>query len=62
MPRVTPVASKADVAPEHQAVVDDVLKVFGAVRDPTSALHLLADIGRLSRDVGEVPGTEVSCG
>ena len=27
MPRVTPVASKADVAPEHQAVVDDVLKV-----------------------------------
>lgn len=25
MPRVAPVASKADVAPEHQAVVDDVL-------------------------------------
>jgi hypothetical protein len=30
MPRVTPVAGKADVAPEHQAVVGDVLGVFGA--------------------------------
>jgi 4-carboxymuconolactone decarboxylase len=38
MPRVTPVASKADVAPEHQAVVDDVLKVFGAVRGPFSMM------------------------
>ena len=38
MPRVTPVASKADVAPEHQAVVDDVLKVFGAVRGQFSMM------------------------
>jgi len=38
MPRVTPVASKAEVAPEHQAVVDDVLKVFGAVRGPFSMM------------------------
>src|SRR5215467_582649 len=38
MPRVTPVASKADVAPEQQAVVDDVLKVFGAVRGPFSMM------------------------
>jgi 4-carboxymuconolactone decarboxylase len=38
MPRVNPVASKADVAPEYQAVVDDVLKVFGAVRGPFSMM------------------------
>ena len=38
MPRVPPIASKADVAPEHQAVVDDVLKVFGAVRGPFSMM------------------------
>ncbi len=38
MPRVTPVASKADVPPEYQAVVDDVLKVFGAVRGPFSMM------------------------
>ena len=38
MPRVPPVAGKADVASEHQAVVDDVLKVFGAVRGPFSMM------------------------
>src|SRR6202022_3376422 len=38
MPRVMPVASKADVAPEHQAVVDDVLGVFGAIRGPFSMM------------------------
>jgi 4-carboxymuconolactone decarboxylase len=38
MPRVTPVASKADVAPEYQSVVDDVMKVFGAVRGPFSMM------------------------
>src|SRR5216684_900128 len=38
MPRVTPVASKADLAPEHQAVVDDVLGVFGAIRGPFSMM------------------------
>jgi 4-carboxymuconolactone decarboxylase len=38
MPRVTPVASKGDVSPEYQAVVDDVLKVFGAIRGPFSMM------------------------
>ena len=38
MPRVTPVAGKADVAPEHQAVVDDVLGVFGAIHGPFSMM------------------------
>ena len=38
MPRVKPVAWKADVAPEHQAVVDDVLGVFGAIRGPFSMM------------------------
>ena len=38
MPRVTPVAGKADIAPEHQAVVDDVLGVFGAIRGPFSMM------------------------
>ena len=38
MPRVKPVASKADVAPEHQAVIDDVLGVFGAIRGPFSMM------------------------
>ncbi|MBX3498085.1 MAG: hypothetical protein KF889_01475 [Alphaproteobacteria bacterium] len=38
MPRVAPVAGKADVAPQHQAVVDDVLKVFGAIRGPFSMM------------------------
>lgn len=38
MPRIAPVASKADVAPEHEAVADDVLKVFGAIRGPFSIM------------------------
>src|SRR6516165_153151 len=38
MPRVNPVASKADLAPEYQAVADDVLKVFGAIRGPFSMM------------------------
>jgi 4-carboxymuconolactone decarboxylase len=38
MPRVAPVTGKSDVAPEHQAVVDGVLKVFGNVRGPFSML------------------------
>src|SRR3981189_3740067 len=38
MPRVTPVTSKADVAPEHQAVVADVLGVLGAIRGPFSMM------------------------
>ena len=38
MPRVTPIASKADLASEHQAVADDVLGVFGAIRGPFSMM------------------------
>jgi 4-carboxymuconolactone decarboxylase len=38
MPTITPVAGKADVAPEHHAVVDEVLKIFGGVRGPFSIL------------------------
>src|SRR2546427_6208546 len=38
MPRVAPVTGKTDVPAEHQAVVDDVVKVFGGVRGPFSML------------------------
>ncbi|MBI3515516.1 MAG: hypothetical protein HY060_15875 [Proteobacteria bacterium] len=38
MPRVAPITGKADVAPEHHHVVDEVLKVFGGVRGPFSML------------------------
>ena len=38
MPRITPVSGKADVADEHHAVVDDVVKVFGGVRGPFSVM------------------------
>ena len=38
MPRVTPIAAKADVPAEHHAVVDAVLKVFGDIRGPYSIL------------------------
>lgn len=38
MPRITPIAGKGDVPAAGQHVVDDVLKVFGAVRGPFSIL------------------------
>jgi 4-carboxymuconolactone decarboxylase len=38
MPRIAPVTGKADVAPDYQHVVDDVLKVFGSVRGPFSIM------------------------
>jgi 4-carboxymuconolactone decarboxylase len=38
MPRVAPVTGKADVKPEHHAVVDEVIKVFGNVRGPFSMM------------------------
>ena len=38
MPRVAPITGKADVPPEHQAVADAVLKVFGNIRGPFSML------------------------
>ena len=43
MPRVTPIAGKADVAPEHQAVVDDVLE--GVRRGPWPVQHDAAQPG-----------------
>ena len=38
MARIPQITGKADVAPEHHAVVDEVLKVFGNVRGPFSML------------------------
>jgi len=38
MPRIAPVTGKSDVAPEHHAVVDAVVAVFGNVRGPFSML------------------------
>jgi len=38
MPRISPITGKADVPPEHHAVVDAVTKVFGNVRGPFSML------------------------
>jgi 4-carboxymuconolactone decarboxylase len=48
MPRIAPVTGKADVAAEHHAVVDEVVKVFGNVRGPFSVmLHSPALAGRV---------------
>ena len=38
MPRISPVATKADMAPEHHYVFDQVMQVFGRVRGPFSVL------------------------
>jgi 4-carboxymuconolactone decarboxylase len=38
MPRITPIASKADLPPEHQHAADAVLEVFGGIRGPFSIL------------------------
>lgn len=38
MPRIAQITGKADVAAEHHAVVDEVLKIFGSVRGPFSIL------------------------
>ena len=38
MPRITPVAAKDDLAPEHQYVFDQVMQVFGRIRGPFSVL------------------------
>jgi 4-carboxymuconolactone decarboxylase len=38
MPRIKPITGKPDVAAEHQAVVDGVVKIFGGVRGPFSML------------------------
>jgi 4-carboxymuconolactone decarboxylase len=67
MPRVAPITGKSDVAAQHHAVVDEVLKVFGNVRGPFSMLlhspklaeRLLA-IGNFYRDEGIVAGKDRS--
>jgi 4-carboxymuconolactone decarboxylase len=38
MPRIAPITGKPDVAAEHHAVVDGVVKIFGGVRGPFSML------------------------
>ena len=38
MPRITPITAKSDLAPEHHAVADGVMKVFGHIRGPFSML------------------------
>jgi len=38
MPRIAPITGKADVAPEHHGVVDEVVTVFGNVRGPFSIM------------------------
>src|SRR5260370_34091999 len=38
MPRVAPIAGKADVPADQHAIVDDVLGVFGQIRGPFSML------------------------
>ena len=38
MTRVPPIAAKSDVPAEHHALVDHVMKVFGALRGPSSVL------------------------
>ena len=38
MPRISPVVTKADMAPEHHYVFDQVMQVFGRVRGPFSVL------------------------
>lgn len=40
MPRVKPVADKAEVAAEHQGIADEVIKTFGGIRGPHSILML----------------------
>ena len=40
MPRIAPITDKSQLAPEHQHVYDDVLKVYGDIRGPwTMLLH-----------------------
>jgi 4-carboxymuconolactone decarboxylase len=38
MARIQPITGKADVAPEHAYVVDQVMEVFGRIRGPFSIL------------------------
>ncbi len=55
MPRTKLITAKSDLAPEHQAAADAVLKVFGHIRGPFSVLlHSPALAQRLAPMVGFV--------
>ena len=55
MPRTKLITAKSDLAPEHQAAADAVLKVFGHIRGPFSVLlHSPALAERLVPMVGFV--------
>ena len=55
MPRTKLINSKADLAPEHHAAADAVLKIFGHIRGPFSVLlHSPALAQRLAPMVGFV--------
>ena len=55
MPRTALITAKSDLAPEHHAVADAVLKVFGHIRGPFSVLlHSPALAERLVPMVGFV--------
>ena len=63
MPRISPISGKADVAPQYQAVVDQVLAVFGSVRGPFSVLlhspklaERLLQLVTFNREDSVVPG------
>jgi len=55
MPRTKVIAAKSDLAPEHHAAADAVLKIFGHIRGPFSVLlHSPALAERLAPMVGFV--------
>ena len=63
MPRIAPIAGKADVPAEYHQVVDQVLEVFGNVRGPFSILlhspqlaERLLQLVRFNRDISIVEG------
>ena len=63
MPRVEPIRGKADMAPEHQHLIDEAIAIFGAVRGPTSMLlhspdlaALVLPLVRFFREKSVVPG------
>jgi hypothetical protein len=45
MPRIAPVTGKSDVPAEYHGVVDNVMKVFGAVRGPFSVMLYSPKLG-----------------
>ncbi len=55
MPRTKVITAKSDLAPEHQAAADTVLKIFGHIRGPFSVLlHSPALAEKLAPMVGFV--------